>query len=351
MRIIIDARYKYNYSSYYILGLRRLFGESAIIYDVGPFLSMDYPSTKEYNSGMPVVFDDGEKQYKLFIDFEDLPKIEADRYEWCDVYAKFNTAFGDVDKYPKLFVIGPAFGVTLDSKFKVLLDYVNHYIKARKYTAISAKLYLRDYVYSFVRRRNIEDYEKPVEIRPNYIFHASTLWYNEFAWTCTNKYRGEFLKACQKAGVEIEGGLFYLGENPAVLREMPDYGRYKTEYKDFIYESRLSMDDFIRKTKESFVVFNTPAVCGCHGWKLAEYLCMGKAIISTPLTREMPGEGLIHGKNVHFVDSTEEIYDAVVRIREDIAYRQQLERGAREYYEQYLAPEVVINRILSQLKA
>ena len=183
------------------------------------------------------------------------------------------------------------------------------------------------------------------------MFHASTLWYNEFAWTCTNKFRGEFLKACQRAGVEIEGGLFYLGESPEVLSEMPDYGRYKDEYKDFIYESRLSMDDYIRKTKESFVVFNTPAVCECHGWKLAEYLCMGKAIISTPLTREMPGEGLVHGKNVHFVQTPEEIYGAVIRIREDVEYRKQLEKGARAYYEQYLAPEVVVKRILMQAQA
>ena len=351
MRIIIDARCKYNYSSYYILGIRQLFGIRAVSYQTVPFLSLSYPSTREYNSGMPVIFDDGKKKYKVFVDFEDRHKIEDDRYEWCDVYAKFNTAFGDTKKYPKLFVIGPAFGVTIDSRLKVLMNFMSHYLKARNHTSISAKAYLRDYVYSFVRRRRIEAYEKPVNIKPSYIFHASTLWYNEFAWTCTNKYRGEFLKACQKAGVEIEGGLFYLGEAPDILKEMPDYGRYKTEYKDFIYEKRLSMDDYILKTKASFVVFNTPAVCECHGWKLAEYLCMGKAIISTPLSREMPGEGLVHGKNIHFVHSTDEIYDAVIKIRDDEVYRQQLEQGARAYYEKYLAPDVVIHRIIEHAKA
>ena len=74
---------------------------------------------------------------------------------------------------------------------------------------------------------------------------------------------------------------------------------------------------------------------------------MVKAIISTPLSREMPGEGLVHGKNVHFVNNKDEIYDAVVKIRDDKTYREQLERGAREYYERYLAPEVVMERILS----
>ena len=350
MRIIVDVRYKYNYSSYYILGLIRLFGAKAISYEVKPFASLKFGSIREYNSGMPVILDDGIKSYKAFIDFEDLSVIENDRYEWCDVYAKFNMAFGDAERHPKLLAIGPAFSITLDSKVKVLADFAIRYLKARKHTSVSGKLYLRDYVYSFVRRRRIEEYERPATIRPNYIFHASTLWYNEFAWTSTNRYRGEFLKACQRAGVEIEGGLFYLGESPDILKEMPDYGRYKEEYKDFIYERRLNMGDYIQKTKESCVLLNTPAVCECHGWKLAEYLCMGKAIISTPLTREMPGEGLIHGKNVHFVSTPEEIYDAVVKIREDTAYRQQLEQGARSYYEQYLAPEVVIQRILDHAR-
>ncbi len=350
MKIKIDSRYKYNYASYYIMGLRRLFGKNSICYEVEAFKSLKYMNDKEYNSGIPIVVEDEACQKKIFIDYEDVATIYEDRYNWCDVYAKVNLTKELQEKYPKTIAIGPAFGITIDSKVKVIWDYISNYIKSRKNTSISAKIYFRDYLYSLVRRRRIEEYEKNVAIKRNYIFHASTLWYNKFAWTCTNKFRGEFLKACQKAGVEIEGGLFFIGEGPNVLKEMPDYGRYKTEYKDFIYERRLSMDDYIKKTKESFVVFNTPSVCECHGWKLAEYLCMGKAIISTPLTREMPGEGLVHGKNVHFVETTEEIYDAVVKIREDSEYREKLERGAREYYEKYLAPEVVIARILEKFQ-
>ena len=154
------------------------------------------------------------------------------------------------------------------------------------------------------------------------------------------------MRACQKANVDLEGGFFYV-EGQAVLDEAPDYPKYKEIYGDLIYTKRLSMDDYIQKTKESFVVFNTPSVCDCHGWKLAEYLCMGKAIISMPLTREMPGEGLVHGKNAHFVNSPEEIYDAVLKIKNDISYRLNLEKGARNYYEKWLAPKVVIKRLLS----
>ena len=343
--IIIDPRLKYNYASWYLLGLQRLFGKRNLHYDVDPFTSLPYADSVNLNAGMAFVVDG----MRVFIDFEDVACIFQDRYDWCDVYAKVNPTKEQVDTLPKLMAIGPQFGVTLQGKPRLVLLSLLRYWQGRKYNSVPYKLYLRDYLYTAIRRRPIEEYEKSVSIRPNYIFHASTLWYNEFAWTCTNRFRGEFLRACQAGGVEIEGGLFFLGESPAILSEMPDYGRYKEEYKDFIYENRLSMDDYIRKTKESVVVFNTPAVCECHGWKLAEYLCMGKAIISTPLTREMPGEGLEHGKNVHFVEKEEDICDAVVRIRDDASYRQRLEQGARAYYEKYLAPEVVIKRILGML--
>lgn len=137
---------------------------------------------KEYNSGMPAIIEDGGWQYKVFIDFEDREIIALDRYDWCDVYAKFNMAFGDAERYPKLMAIDPAFGITQDCKAKVLVDFLVNYVKARGHTAISAKLYLRDYLYSFVRRRRIEVYETPATIKPNYIFHASTLCSRRCYW-------------------------------------------------------------------------------------------------------------------------------------------------------------------------
>lgn len=258
-----------------------------------------------------------------------------------------NPTTEQVAQYDKLVAIGPEFGVTLGSLFSTIICCLKLFLKGRKYSSISFKYYLRDYLYTNIRRRPIETFECEMKVRHNYIFHASTLWYNKFAATDTNMYRGEFLKACKKAGINIEGGLFYVN-GESVLKEMPDYPKYKEEYKDFIYERRLSMDDYIRKTKESVVVFNTPSVCECHGWKLAEYLCMGKAIISTPLTREMPAT-LEHGKHVHFVNSVDEIYDAVVKINSDEHYRKKLQEGARQYYEKWIAPEIVIQRLLKKV--
>ena len=346
-RVTLDPRLKFNYASWYLLGLYLCFGKSNIRYDVKPFCELQYESACDLNAGMAMIVEDENKVTKIFIDFEDVAKIFFDRYEWCDVYAMVNPTQEHINNYSKVVAIGPEFGVTIDNRIMTVVNCIIHYWQVCRYSKIPFKLYIRDYLYSIIRRRRIDQYFKHVPQKNNYIFHASTLWYNEFAWTNTNMYRGEFLKACQKAGIEIEGGLYYLGESPAVLKEMPDYTRYKEEYKDFIYQKRLSIDDYIRKTKESLLVFNTPAVCNCHGWKLAEYLCMGKAIISSPLSRELPSP-LIHGKHIHFINDASEIYDAIIKIKCDDDYRHQLEKGAYEYFEKWISPEVVIRRILSR---
>ena len=342
-QIIVDPRLKFNYASWYLLGIKRLFNWK-IVYEVEPFRNLEYKNTSDYNSGFAFIVKDNKQEKRIFIDTEDVAKIFIDRYEWCNVYGMVNPTKEQVNEYEKLVTIGPEFGITLANTLLTTFCCLSNCIKGHKFTNIPFKNYLRDYLYTNIRRRSLKVYEERAKIRNNYIFHASTLWYNKFAASDTNMYRGEFLKACKKAGIEIEGGLFYINSD-VVLKEMPDYPKYKKEYKNFIYEDRLSIDDYIKKTKESILVFNTPSVCECHGWKLAEYLCMGKAIISTPLTRELP-EDLVHGENIHFVQRIEDIYNAVVKIKTDDTYRRKLEYGARAYYEKWLAPEIVIKRLI-----
>ena len=61
--------------------------------------------------------------------------------------------------------------------------------------------------------------------------------------------------------------------------------------------------EYLSNTKRSLVVFNTPAVQSCFGWKLGEYLALGKAIISTPLTNTLPSP-LVHRKHIHIVNGS-----------------------------------------------
>lgn len=347
-RIIIDPRGTHSYFTYYLLGLYKNIGKKCISYDQKPFMSLHYDTRKQWNAGTPFILEEGDTQKKVFVDMEDVAIVFEDRYTWCDVYGKVNPTDEQLRNYPKMIALGPQFGVCLTPIVKSVLDASIRFYKIDMANGMPIRFlnYLKGYLYPNIRRCYLSEYEREVLIRENYIFHASTLWYNEFAKTDTNAYRGAFLQACQELGMEIEGGLYYI-HGQAVLDEMPDYPKYLEIYKDFIYDKRLSMKEYIHKTKQSIVVFNTPSVCGCHGWKLGEYLCMGKAIVSTPLTRAMPGQGLVHGENVHFVYDIGDIKDAVRYICDHPEYRKKLEEGARRYYEEWIAPEVAISRLIN----
>ena len=106
---------------------------------------------------------------------------------------------------------------------------------------------------------------------------------------------------------------------------------------------------YLLNIKRSAFVFNTPAAWACHGWKLGEFLAMGKAIISTPFVNEMP-ENMVHGENIYFVESENEMEVGVNLLLSDNILRRKLEMGAKEYYDKWLKPEVVIRRIINELE-
>ena len=101
--------------------------------------------------------------------------------------------------------------------------------------------------------------------------------------------------------------------------------------------------------RKSAVVFNTPAVQNCHGWKLAEYLAVGKTIITTSFENILP-QPLIHREHIHYVSpEKEEMKEALEEIMNDLAYRRKLETQSREYFQSYLMPLVVVEKLLQHI--
>lgn len=105
------------------------------------------------------------------------------------------------------------------------------------------------------------------------------------------------------------------------------------------------MDDYLASTQRSAVALNTPAVHDCLGWKLGEFFALGKAIVSMPLTRTMPGP-LASGEHLIVVDSVEQALEETVRLAADPAARLRLEAAAYRYFQQWLSPSAVIERLL-----
>lgn len=256
---------------------------------------------------------------KVYFDARDEADLVPEALDWADVYAKVGPAAKD----PRIVVLGPSFAVRVFGLPRTLAWMARMGPRSRERLAN---------VWRPWRHRAPVDAYAPGGSRSDEVFALSSLWAKEPE---CNAYRARFLRTVRAApGIRFEGGF-------APRRRAPVEG-----FDDLIAERRYPIREYMEKTRRSAVVFSTPAVLGCHGWKLAEFLALGKAILSTPLERRLPAP-LVHGEHVHFVDGSEgSIEDAVLRLLADPAYRARLEAGARAYYDAHLAPERAVASVL-----
>ena len=204
-------------------------------------------------------------------------------YEWCDVYGHCNANFQlyPQDKYTKLVSLCPSFGIRCWGVTETLYHLFANICKLRFKAKPSVKRLAWRYVKQLLRQPYSEYETNDTAIRDNYVYFCSTLWYNNSV--CNNdeglnKIRTIFIDACRKVdGLEFEGGL------------VPRKRSRKQAYKFSKYlTTAVFHKSYLQKTKESMLVFNTPAFWDCHGWKLGEYMALGKCIVSTSLSNSLP---------------------------------------------------------------
>jgi len=229
----------------------------------------------------------------------------------------------------KIVPIGPSFGIQIYSFIETLWYAFTNLLKS--YARFSnVRKFLSDYKAQY-KRPKLSDYsfKKPKE---NYIFFMASLWKQE---TIANTFRANFIKSCiANQYIEFEGGFA-----PRTKNDIQGF-------EDLTTISRIKIKDYLNKTAQSVVVFNTPpTVKDCHGWKLAEYLCLGKAIISTPLKRQMP-EALEDNIHILFTNGNEaDITEKTNEIVLNFPLKQKLEANAKAYFDTYLTPKQVILKL------
>lgn len=328
--VIINPCGNILYKSFYIKGLEDLFGKNNVSYSMTPFMDLSSSSL----NGWDILFivKDNNKSTKYYISCNDSYAINEEIYRWCDVYGSVNANFALTDKkyHKKLIPLCPSFGIKCWSNAKILMHSVFDY----RITTGSIKKHLGKYKRLITTRHDLSDYYSAIKISKSlpYVFFSSTLWYND-EWNRNdekvNKTRANFIRACKKiSGLTFEGGLVSQGRE----RSSED------KFADCLFHS-VNMAEWIMKTKQSYLVFNTPAFWDCHGWKLGEYLALGKCIISTKLSNDLPYP-LEHGVNIHFVENTEDaMQEAIEFILSNPEYRKRLEQGAKDYWTKYGTPE------------
>ena len=325
----IDPRFAPEHATYYLSGLLQHTGASELPFDLKGF-------PNRYTDNKPLAFTlrRGAVERNFYIAADDMPELDEGALEWAHLYGKVNLVCNLVPpRYEdRVVAIGPSHALRLWNERDALR-------MARRTSREGGRLVgRREHYRRFwlqARRRVDASHYEPGPSEDHYVFYNSWLWSKHAE---ANPPRAEFMRACRQLAplVEFEGGFIARRRN-----DVPGYD-------DVTADRHYTLQEYLVNIKRSTVVFNNPAAHHCHGWKLAEFLRLGKAIVSLPLSREMPAP-FVHGEHFHLIDgSSEAIQEAVRTIVSNPDYRRSLEEAARAYYLKYLAPKQVIQRLAAR---
>jgi len=345
MQIIIDPRARISYASYYIAGLYEVLGKRKVKFSMQPFKDLEQSIAVEtFDQYFAfVVKDKNNLTKRVIVDYRDKSNINLNALVWSDVYAKvnFNQFDSEYDAIEmelqnKIIPIGTNFGIRIWNTYDTIKFLFLNYFKSWRYLPVNFRSFLSGYNWQ-LKREKIDFYQSAYS-QSAFVFHASSFYVNQDNGDAVNNLRAMFIRSCKanKACV-FKGGLLSQSNKPT-----------NQQYSDVFTDQYYPADQYLQNIKKSAFVFNSPAAWACHGWKLREYLAMGKAIISTQFVNQMP-EDFVHGENIFFVNNENEMRDAVNLLLSDNKLRTKLEDGAKEYYNKWLKPDVCIKRIIDNL--
>ncbi len=323
--IIIHPKTNQYYYSFYLSYIKKKF--KTIKYDSTPFPAF-------HHHCLALILP-GRYKKKIYISAGDGAEFNEMGLEWCDIYAKVNLSKKNIPTRHehKIFPIGPSFGIKYLNLKQILAQIFSTSTKS-SFERHEFRAHLANFYRQWKYRLPLSYYQ-PGVVDTNYIFHASTLWKKEHN---TNILRQRFMKISKKIpGIIFEGG-FAPGKEEIVKG-----------FEDLIISKKYNHGQYLENMKKSLVVFSNPAVQGCIGWKLAEYLACGKAIISMPIPQSLPSP-LNDNEHLHLVDgSSESFKKAIHKIKSDSNYRKRLQVNARKYYLENLSPKIVLEKLMSAI--
>ena len=308
------------YDSYYLQGLHDFFTSYHFNIDKFP---------KIRQGVFAVIIEHDGRSIKIIIDSADTSEYYSDELAWCDIYGKINVNNKNIPRQfqHKIFPIGPSFGIKIWNIGEMFYHLTRNYIICRR--VISNK---REFIANYWRQYNrkpIKSYT-PQTSKERYVFFTGAIWKRE---ETTNEARAAFIEACRaNPDITFEGGF------------APRRDNNNLHYNHLLADSRYKFSEYLTKLRESAIAFNTPAVLSCHGWKLGEFLALGKAMITTPHLNELPSP-LQEQVHVVYAKNLSAIAEKIDLLIKDHSLRLELEKNARAYFDNFLAPAKVIERL------
>jgi glycosyltransferase involved in cell wall biosynthesis len=314
------------YDGYYIQGLKEY-------YNHFEFNLLKFP--KFDNGTFAFIIESNNSYKRVIIDSKDSTRININELEWCDVYGKVNYNLDNlfIENQNKIVAIGPSFGIKIWNLLETSYYLGINFIRFRK-SILNKREFIANYWRQY-KRMYLKEYNS-TQSSVNEVFFINSIWKQE---SQTNKNRALFIDICKSnPNVNFEGGF-------AARSNGDNLG-----YDNLVYSKKIPLSIYLRKIKNSAFVFNTPAVLSCHGWKLAEFLALGKAIISTSHYNKLPVD-LLDNKHVVYVNTNgrRDIQEVIEKLITDIDFKRELEAESRKYFDEYLSPKKIITRLVENL--
>ena len=104
--------------------------------------------------------------------------------------------------------------------------------------------------------------------------------------------------------------------------------------------------EYLSSLVSTKIVLNTPAVHSCLGWKMGEFLCLGRCMLSFPIPNVMPYD-FKHGVHFHQIEDLGELESTLKSLMNHATYVESIQQQALAYFDMHVRPARVMERLLS----
>lgn len=307
-------------------------------------ISLSYLSNGKFTQKGGIVIRINEK--KLYIDCTDSPKINMEEYEACDLYFKRTLRPADQQQLPKLNPFGLYFEIypSIYSPLTVkrYMVFSDKDIKSR-IKAFIKSLDIHN-TFSFMPRESQFENEQP---QGNTVMFYVRLWDpdNDREYKLGEK-EAEDRKQINTLRVQCVRTLKERFGDKALVGIMDDSYARKIAPDLVISNSDTSKQNYLERVKQAGVCIASQGLHESIGAKFAEYVALGKPIVSEAFNYVIPGD-FREGVNYLEYTSAEQCVKQVAELLGDPQEMESMSKANREYYRQTLQPIQIARRLVA----
>ncbi len=108
-----------------------------------------------------------------------------------------------------------------------------------------------------------------------------------------------------------------------------------------IPDEMTSKLNYVNMIKQNYVCIASEGLHRSIGWKFAEYVAAGRAIVTEPLAYEVP-YGFMKNQNYLEYNDVETLISACEELLFDVYKIHLMEKKNRDYYQKHLSPDKVV---------